>query len=533
MVVLTGSLLPHGVFAADANPPTPVAQSASAPTDNKFDILEFRVLGNHTLPPTAIEQAVYPFLGPQRDIDTVKKAAQALEKAYKDAGYGAIYVDIPEQTVDEGIVRLQVTEGRIDRVRIRGERYFSGRQIRAAVPALVKGETPQLPTVQAQIAEVNARTTDWVVTPILTPGRDPGTVDVDLNVKDTLPLHGSVEVDDRHTADTTPNRASASLSYDNLWQRQDSISLQYQTAPARTANATVESASYTGHVGGNGGLASFSYIHTSSNVLALGTLGVLGRGSIFGLHWMQPIVNNETATRTFTVGIDYKDVNTIVFPDATNSNGTPVTAPVHYLNWSGTYSQAWRFPSTSVATSLGIGLGLTGVVNQVDEFENARAGATPAYFYLRLSGQLVQSLPFHLSGLARFSSQWSANPLVNNEQFSLGGADTVRGYLEAETLGETGIAGTLEVHSPPIGKLFGSILSPLYGYGFIDAGVATLLDPLQGQDYHVHLWSTGVGMRLDTATGLGGAVDFAIPEENGLRTRRHGMRILFNVHYGF
>src|SRR6185437_15275914 len=130
----------------------------------------------------------------------------------------------------------------------------------------------------------------------------------------------------------------------------------------------------------------------------------------------------------------------------------------------------------------------------------------PAYFYVRASGQVVQSLPFQFAALARFSSQWSGNPLVNNEQFSLGGVDTVRGYLEAETLGDSGLAGTLEMHSPPVGKHLGSMLSPLYGYIFIDGGVATLLDPLPSQDYNLHLWSTGVGMRLDTITGLGGAL---------------------------
>ena len=66
------------------------------------------------LPRPAIERAVYPFLGPDRTIDTVKQAADALEKAYKDAGYGAVFVDIPEQEVADGLVRLKVTEGKLE-----------------------------------------------------------------------------------------------------------------------------------------------------------------------------------------------------------------------------------------------------------------------------------------------------------------------------------------------------------------------------------------------------------------------------------
>ena len=58
---------------------------------------------------------MYPFLGAQGDMDTVKKAADALQDAYKDAGFGTVLVDIPEQQVDDGVVRLRVIEGKLNR----------------------------------------------------------------------------------------------------------------------------------------------------------------------------------------------------------------------------------------------------------------------------------------------------------------------------------------------------------------------------------------------------------------------------------
>jgi hemolysin activation/secretion protein len=518
-----------------AEPPAsgaPDPAAAAAAEQNKFDINEFRVLGSHTLPARDIERAVYPFLGPGRDIDTVKKAAEALEKAYKDAGYGTVFVDIPEQTVDEGIVRLKVTEGSLARVRVHGARYFSGRQILAELPALEAGQTPHLTSLQEELTQLNARTPDRSITPVLKAGAEPGTVDVDLAVKDKLPLHGSVEVDNRHTADTTPVRASVSLSYDNLWQRQDSLSLQYQTAPANRKNAEVEAATYLGHVAD--GVAALSYTHTNSNVLALGTLGVLGKGTIYGAHWLQPFLNTPAESRSFTIGVDYKNVNTLVYPDAApNSAAAPITAPVHYLNWSAGFSQAWRQPTHTFATTVAVGLGIRNLINTPQEFENARSKGTPGYFYLRLSGDALQSLPAGMAIQARLTSQWSLNPLVNNEQFSLGGQDTVRGYLEAETLGDSGAAGTLELHSPQLGKHGGSVFGPLYGFGFVDAGVATLLDPLPSQNYNFHLWSTGIGLRLESAAGLSGSLDYAIPEKDGVRTRKHDRRFDFLIRYGF
>jgi hemolysin activation/secretion protein len=509
--------------------------------DNKFDVWEFLVLGNHVLPQTVIEGTVYPFLGPDRDIDTVKRAAAALEQAYKQAGYGAVFVDIPPQEVSNGIVRLKVTEGTLENVRIRGARYFSDRQIRAGLPSLATGQTPLLTALQQQLSALNSQTPDRQITPVLKAGSQPGTVDVDLDVKDKLPLHASISYDDRHTAQTTPNRLTANLAYDNLWQRLDSLSLLYQTAPANRKNASVASGTYVAHVPGASGFAAISYTHTNSNVLALGTLGVLGKGDIYGLHWVQPLPGTDVLSQNLNAGADYKSVNTDVRPDVppTTDGGTsaessaPVTAPVHYMNWSNVYTATWRFPTRTITTSLGANFGLDDIVNKAQEFNTARYDASADYLYLRFSSGVIQRLPANFAVLTRVSGQWADTPLVNNEQFSLGGVDTVRGYLEAETLGDSGAAATVELHSPDFGPHLRPVLTQLYLFTFVDAGIATLLDPLPGQDYHLDLWSTGAGLQLAGPGGLVGSVDYAIPEKNGIDTHRHHGRVDFSLQFGF
>lgn len=519
---------------------TEPAKADSVKAEATFDINEFRVLGTQVLPQEAIERAVYPFLGPNRSIDTVKQAAGALEKAYKDAGYGAVYVDIPEQEVTDGIVRLKVTEGKLGSIHVRGERYYLRRQIVAALPALETGTTLSLPALQKQMTDLNARTPDRTVTPVLKAGSEPGTVDVDLDVKDTLPLHGFVSYDDRHTADTTPNRATVGLSYDNLWQRQDTVGLMYQTAPAKPSDAEVLIANYLAHVGSTDSEAAFSYTRTYSNVLAVGTLGVLGKGSIYGVHWIEPLRNTPADTQSLNLGGDYKDVLTSVQPNAppsaagtSPSAAAPVTAPVKYANWSAVYSGNWIRGGFLYSASAGLNFGVRGAFNSVDEFENARYDAHPDYFYLHGGFAATQPLPAGLAIQERFSAQWSDSPLVNNEQFSLGGVDTVRGYLEAETLGDSGAAGTLELHSPALGPHVGSFLSPLYVFVFIDGGLATLVDPLPAQRENITLWSRGVGLRLENVQGFTGYLDYALPERDGVRTLRGDRRIDFSVRVGF
>ena len=80
---------------------------------------------------------------------------------------------------------------------------------------------------------------DRKVTPSLRTGLVPGTVDIDLEVQDTFPLHGSVELNNRYSPDTTQLRVNGAISYNNLWQSGDSAGFSFKLAPERLADAKV------------------------------------------------------------------------------------------------------------------------------------------------------------------------------------------------------------------------------------------------------------------------------------------------------
>ena len=192
--------------------------------EEQLDVMEIRVLGNTKLPALAVETAVYPYAGPGKTIEDVEAARQSLETAYRLAGYSTVYVDIPEQTVDDGVVRLKVTEGRLARVRVEGAKYFSARRIRAALPGARAGEVPNIPELQRDLAVLNTETADRSIVPVLAAGGSPGTVDLTLKVEDELPVRATFEVNDQYTADTTRWRVSANAglrqSLQSLRQRQ-------------------------------------------------------------------------------------------------------------------------------------------------------------------------------------------------------------------------------------------------------------------------------------------------------------------------
>ncbi|MDO8962427.1 MAG: POTRA domain-containing protein, partial [Methylophilus sp.] len=104
-----------------ATEPSATEQQAKKPAEKvpTFNVFEFKVDGNTVLPAGKIEEAVYPHMGEAKTIDDVEKARSALEKSYQDAGYLTVSVSIPQQEVDAGIVRLLVTEGSVETLRIK------------------------------------------------------------------------------------------------------------------------------------------------------------------------------------------------------------------------------------------------------------------------------------------------------------------------------------------------------------------------------------------------------------------------------
>jgi len=189
----------------------------ATPALEQFYIREYRVTGAHYLKPVEIEEAVYPFLGPGRTIKDVDGAREALLKAYQDKNYTSVDVVVPPQKGAGGIIYLQVNELVVGRLRVHGSRYYDINEIKRAVPSLAEGKLIDFNQAQKDLVGLN-QLPDRRVTPVIQAGAVPGTMDVDLNVKDTPPIHGSVELNNRYSMDTPSLRLNASLSYDNLWQ---------------------------------------------------------------------------------------------------------------------------------------------------------------------------------------------------------------------------------------------------------------------------------------------------------------------------
>jgi hemolysin activation/secretion protein len=509
----------------------PAAAGASAADAGKlpsqqihFRVDEYRVIGNSVLPQRDVEGVLYPLLGDDKQFSDVEAARAALEKLYHDRGFGTVFVDIPAQDVGEGIVRLHVTEGRLNARTVSGAKYFSERDVAAALPATAVGTVPNLPELQKELAAVNSATPDRSVVPVLKAGPLPGTMDLDLKVGDKLPLHGSFELNDDYTVDTKPLRAAVGLTYANLFGAFDSVSVQYQDAPQDLGQVSVLNVAYQSRPFADGMRVLGSFTNSNSNVAAVGggAVGVLGKGQIYTVRLSYPLVISSESLQSLSLGFDYKHFRDTV----TLGGGTDLVTPISYTNLSGSYAGSWVSKVADETANIGVNFGPRGFPNNADTFENKRFLGRPNYFYLRWDGSLNAHLPAGFTSQFRLAGQWANEPLISNENFSVGGSDGVRGYLEAEELGDTGVKGTVQLQTPTWSWSLPQLVNVFVYY---DIGHTHVLDVLANQPDHADLRSWGGGLNLLPGHPISGVLTWSEPLRNGSYTLAHQSRVLFSV----
>lgn len=482
--------------------------AAAGPT---LYIREYRVQGAKILPAQEVGEVVYPYLGPARTAEDVEKARAALEKAYRDKGYQTVSVEVPQQSARGGIVMLRVVENKVGRLRVRGARYFLPSDIKDEVPSLAEGRVPNFNDVTREIIALN-QLADRRVTPVLQQGAEPGTVDIDLNVKDTLPLHGSIEVNNRYSADTVPLRVNGSISYNNLWQLAHSAGFSFQVAPERLEDAQIYSGYYIAPVPGIRGL-SLMVMGTlqDSNVSTLGGAAVAGRGRVLGIRAITRLPSRPGFYQSFSFGMDYKH-----FEEDVTVGTSVLSTPIDYYPFVANYGATWTGKTGFTEFNGSLNFHLRGMGGDTYEFDAKRYLADGAFIYFRGDLSRTQDLPLGLQFFGKAQGQISDAPLINSEQMAGGGLATVRGYLESAALGDNGIFGTMELRTPSLigsENPEGQRENEWRFYAFYDAGRLTLHEPLPEQQSSFNLASWGVGSRIRLLGTLNGSVDFAVPLE--------------------
>jgi hemolysin activation/secretion protein len=500
-------------------------------------IAEYRVHGAHALSRLEIETAVYPFLGPDRTEEDVKAACAALEKAYRAKGFGAVSVRYAAAVGKGGIVHLQVSEGTVARLRVKGARYFSPAKIKAAAPSLAEGRVINFNDVNRDIIALN-QLRDRTVTPTLEPGTEPGTFNINLEVKDSPPVHASAELNNYYSPNTTPLRVTASASDANLAQSGQGAGFSVELAPERISDAEVFSAYYLAHVSGLDRLSlMLQGTKQDSNISTLGGSTVAGPGQTLELEGILALPDGqnwstgkdwEGFSHSLTLGINYKHYQQTLRPGGAAASGTIVT-PITYYPLTAAYSASLSGKGSTTEFNAGVSLNFRGIGSGPSTFDRNRFGADGSFITVHGDLSHTQDLPAGMQVFGKIQGQLANEPLVSSEEFSGGGQQTVRGYLESETVGDNGAFVSLELRSPSILGWLGQKTGEWRFYAFSDAGGVTLIDPLPEQQSRFALSSVGVGSRMVLGDHLSGACDAAYPLDSETYTKAHDLRLTFRV----
>jgi len=511
--------------ASQAPTPTEIHPLVNRTATNYFYIEEYRVEGGgNLLPQMDIGEAVYPYLGPYRSEDDIRQACAALEKVYHEKGYVFVAVDYGPQKTKKGIIYLQVHLNEVGRLRVKGARYFSPELIKKEVPSLAEGKVFNIKDANRDIVSLS-QSRDRQVSIVPHPGVVPGTYDIDLNVKDSPPMHGSLEVNNRYSADTMPLRVNGSVDYDNLWQMGHTIGASFQVAPQDPSQVKVFSGYYQAPIPGVDGLSMMlAGTDQNSNVNTLGGIAVAGIGQTVGITAIYNLPSDPNFYQSLSLGFNYKHYEQDLL-----IAGTDVPTPVTYFPLTAGYSAAWIGKDYQTTINPSINMNLSGLGSNQQEFELNRHGASGSYIYLRGDVTHTQTLPGGFQACAKMQGQVADQPLVNNEQFSGGGLATVRGYLESEELGDNALFGSVEMRSPSVGNLIGKLIDEWRFYLFGEGGWLTINSPLPEQQTSFTLASVGIGTNIKIDDHFHSSLDFGVPLKAGTTTSAFEMRLTFRV----
>lgn len=476
-------------------------RAAQPSTALTFDIAGYKVEGNTLLEQRQIDRLLKPYTGKARDFGDVQKALQALERAYARAGYGALRVYLPEQQIADGIVRFKVVEGRIRRVLVPETRYFNEANLRRSVPAVKEGASPNAARISDNLRLANENPAKQTSV-LLRAGAEPGDIDATIEVTERRPWRPFFTLDNTGSPTTGDWRAGVGLQHANLFNRDQIFTAQYITSPDSVDRVTIVSAGYHVPLYRLGDsvdfVAGYSDVDAGTSITAAGPLTFSGSGAVAGARYNWFLRRRGEYEHKIVFGLDYRYYDNVCSLAAFGGADCPVgTSTVAVLPVSLTYAGAWGRPGSQLNFYGGVHQNIPGIGHGDDaDFEQARPGAKAAYTLLRAGVSYARALPRDLQVRLAMTAQYTEGALIPGEQFGLGGASSVRGFLEREISKDRGFSTQLELYSPDVAarlKLPGTSLRAL---AFFDYGQAELIDPQPLDIAREAISSAGLGVRL-------------------------------------
>jgi len=218
------------LISAQGNAATNAPGTTKTNTGPRFTIRAYEIRGDTLLSMDNLKSILVKYTGTNMTFNDIGKARSELQAEYRDRGFPTVAVAVPQQRLTNGIVRIEVFEGRLSSILVTGNRYFSSNNVMRALPSLHTNTILQGPVFQSELDRANANQ-DRQIYPSIEPGPVPNTSTLLLDVKDRLPVHARMDFNNQNSPGTPDLRLNTSVVYNNLWQYEHSLGFQYGFSP--------------------------------------------------------------------------------------------------------------------------------------------------------------------------------------------------------------------------------------------------------------------------------------------------------------
>jgi hemolysin activation/secretion protein len=209
--------------------PAPAFTNTPAQFLARLTVRGYRIDGNSVLPPENFG-LLTNYTGTNVTLPQIREGIGKIQLRYRELGFPTISVSLPQQKLTNGIVHVKVVEGKIADIKIVGNKHFSNADIQRALPDVTTNILLNTKWFQPELDQAN-QNHDRQIYPVISPGFDPGTTALELRVTDQTPLHGHAEVNDKSSPGTPLLRVDTTLQYDNLWQQEHQVGVDYNFSP--------------------------------------------------------------------------------------------------------------------------------------------------------------------------------------------------------------------------------------------------------------------------------------------------------------
>lgn len=486
--------------------PAGPTKPASAATAATVLVKGYDVQGNTLLKPDALQQRLAAYTG-RATLQRLRDAAAAVQEMYREAGHGGVVAFLPEQPLEgaEGAgatVLLRVVEGKLTRVDITQNQQYSQANIRASLPSLAPGRTPDVRRIDAEIQLANENPAKTVQV-LLQPGVEAATIAAQVTVAERPVQRFNARLDNTGPERSGRWRAALGWQHANVFDLDHVFAAELATAPENTSSVAVFSASYRAPLYGRAlavdAYAAYSDVDAGKVGTPVGDLSFSGQGAIAGARLSAYLPRWANIDQRLVAGLEWREYrNNCSIAGLPQGACGAAGASVALLPLSLSYT-AQTVSELRAGFSLGLhhNLGSAGRHSSAADFEAVRPGSARRYTLLRASAQLAMPVAEWGHVAARVQGQHSPRALVPGELFGAGGAHSVRGFEEREIGGDSGLQLSLEATSASFGPLLGPPELDLRGLLFADAASVSNRqgDPCLNGRSRCRLGSLGLGLR--------------------------------------